>query len=86
MDNRGNIVSIQFGFLGHNNDSGQLQMMLAMGTGEELYLPASSRIVYSGRDIYVCILYLPHIEISLAICRNNCSTASFQTCALHRMG
>ena len=27
MDSRGNIVYIQLGFLGHNNDSAQLQMM-----------------------------------------------------------
>ena len=27
MDNRGNIVFIQSGFLGHNSDSGQFQLM-----------------------------------------------------------
>ena len=39
MDNRGNIVYIQSGFLGHNNDSAQLQMMPRIGNGEELHLP-----------------------------------------------
>ena len=40
MDSRGNIVYIQSGFLGHNNDSAQLQMMPRIGNGEELHLPA----------------------------------------------
>ena len=39
MDNQGNIVFVQFGFLGHNNDSGQFQLMPGIGTGEELHLP-----------------------------------------------
>ncbi len=40
MDSRGNIVYIQSGFLGHNNDSAQLRMMPRIGNGEELHLPA----------------------------------------------
>ncbi len=39
MDNRGNIVFVQLGFLGHNNDSGQFQLMPRIGPGEELHLP-----------------------------------------------
>ncbi len=39
MDNRGNIVFVQSGFLGHNNDSGQFQLMPRIGPGEELHLP-----------------------------------------------
>ena len=39
MDNQGNIVFIQSGFLGHNNDSGQLQLMPSIGVGGELHLP-----------------------------------------------
>ncbi len=39
MDNRGNIVFIQSGFLGHNNDSGQFQLIPRIGPGEELHLP-----------------------------------------------
>ena len=39
MDNNGNIVFIQSGFLRHNNDSGQFQLMPNIGTGEELHLP-----------------------------------------------
>ena len=39
MDNRGNIVFIQSGFLGHNNDSGQFQLMPRIGPAEELHLP-----------------------------------------------
>jgi hypothetical protein len=38
MDNHGNIVFIQSGFLGHNNDSGQFQLMANIGTDEELHL------------------------------------------------
>ena len=45
MDNRGNIVFIQSGFLGHNNDSAQLQMMPRIGNGEELHLPAGLYIL-----------------------------------------
>ena len=45
MDNSGNIVFIQSGFLRHNNDSAQLRMMPRVGNAEELHLPA----VYSGR-------------------------------------
>ncbi len=40
MDSHCNIVYIQSGFLGHNNDSTQLQMMPRIGNGEELHLPA----------------------------------------------
>ncbi len=47
MDNSGNIVFIQSGFLGHNNDSAQLRMMPRVGNAEELHLP--SWTVYSGR-------------------------------------
>ena len=39
MGNRGNIVYIHSGFLGHNNDSAQLQMTPRIGYGEELLLP-----------------------------------------------
>ena len=39
MDNHRNIVFIQSGFLGHNNDSGQFQMMPRIGPGEQLHLP-----------------------------------------------
>lgn len=39
MDSRGNIVYIHSGFLGHNNDSAQLQMVPRIGYGEELNLP-----------------------------------------------
>ncbi len=39
MDNHGNIVFIQSGFLGHNNDSGQFQLMPRIRPGEELHLP-----------------------------------------------
>ncbi|CAB4016352.1 Hypothetical predicted protein [Paramuricea clavata] len=39
MDNNSNIVYIQSGFLGHNNDSGQFQLMPVIGTGQELHLP-----------------------------------------------
>jgi hypothetical protein len=45
MDNCGSIVFIQFGFLGHNNDSAQLQMMPRIGNGEELDLPAGLYIL-----------------------------------------
>ena len=45
MDNRGSIVFIQSGFLGHNNDSAQLQMMPRIGNGEELHLPAGLYIL-----------------------------------------
>ena len=45
MDNRGNIVYIQSGFLGHNNDSAQLRMMPRIGNGEELHLPAGLYIL-----------------------------------------
>lgn len=41
MDNQGNIVFIQSGFLGHNNDSGQFQLMANIGTDQELHLPPS---------------------------------------------
>ncbi len=40
MNSRDNIVYIQSGFLGHNNDSAQLRMMPRIGNGEELHLPA----------------------------------------------
>ena len=39
MDNHGNIVFMQSGFLGHNNDSAQFYMMPRIGPGEELHLP-----------------------------------------------
>ena len=39
MDNHRNIVFIQSGFLGHNNDSGQFQIMPRIGPGEQLHLP-----------------------------------------------
>ena len=39
MDTRGNIVYIQSGFLGHNNDAAQLRMMPRIGNEEELHLP-----------------------------------------------
>jgi hypothetical protein len=39
MDNHGNIVLIQSGFLGHNNDSGQFYMRPRIGPGEKLHLP-----------------------------------------------
>ena len=39
MDNHRNIVFIQSGFLEHNNDSGQLQIMPRIGPGEQLHLP-----------------------------------------------
>ena len=40
MDNNSNIVYIQFGFLGHNNDSGQFQLMPGIGNEQELHLPS----------------------------------------------
>ena len=39
MDNQRNIVFIQSGFLGHNNDSAQLHLIPSIGAGEELHLP-----------------------------------------------
>ena len=45
MDNRRSIVFIQSGFLGHNNDSAQLQMMPRIGNGGELHLPAGLYIL-----------------------------------------
>ena len=45
MDNRGNIVFIQSGFLGHNNDSAQLQMIPRIGDGQHLHLPAGLYIL-----------------------------------------
>ena len=39
MDNHNNIVFIQLGFLGHNNDSRQFQLMANIRTDEELHLP-----------------------------------------------
>jgi hypothetical protein len=45
MDNRRSIVFIQSGFLGHNNESAQLQMMPRIGNGEELHLPAGLYIL-----------------------------------------
>ena len=39
MDNHGNIVFIQSGFLGHNNDSAHFHMMPRIGPEEELHLP-----------------------------------------------
>ena len=45
MDNSGNIVFIQSGFLGHNNDSAQLCMMPTVGNGDELHLPAGLYIL-----------------------------------------
>ena len=52
MDNRGNIVSIQSGFLRHNIDSAQLQMMPRIGNGEELHLPAGLYILADKE--YLC--------------------------------
>ena len=45
IDNNGRIVFIQSGFLGHNNDSAQLQMMPKIGNGEQLHLPAGLYIL-----------------------------------------
>ena len=39
MDNLGNTFFIQSGFLGHNNDSGQFQLMPRIVPGEDLHLP-----------------------------------------------
>ena len=39
MGNISNIVYIQCGFLGHNNNSSQFQMMPVIGKGQELHLP-----------------------------------------------
>ena len=44
-DNRGRIVFIQSGFLGHNNDSTWLQMIPKIGNGEHLHLPAELYIL-----------------------------------------
>ena len=44
IDNQGNIVYIQSGFLG-DNDSAQLQMMPRIGDGEKLHLPAGLYIL-----------------------------------------
>ena len=52
MDNRGSIVYIQSGFLGHNNDSGQWQMMPSIGFGGELHLPLGVYIL--GDKGYPC--------------------------------
>ena len=52
MENQGNIVFIQSGFLGHNNDSGQLQLMPSIGVGGELYLPPG---LYILADITPCV-------------------------------
>ena len=45
MNNQGNIVFIQSGFIGHNNDSGQLQLMPSIGVGGKLHLPPSLYIL-----------------------------------------
>lgn len=52
MDNRGSIVLIQSGFLGHNNGSAQLQTMPRIRNGEELHLPAGLYILADKR--YPC--------------------------------
>jgi hypothetical protein len=52
MDNNGRIVFIQSAFLGHNNDSAQLQMMPRVGDGEELHLPDGLYILADKR--YPC--------------------------------
>ena len=53
IDNRGNIVYIQSGFLGHNNNSAQLQMMPSIGNGEDLHLPAGLYIL-ADKGYYPC--------------------------------
>ena len=50
IDSHDRIVLIQSGFLGHNNDSAQLEMMMPkIGIGEQLHLPAG---LYFSR--YLC--------------------------------
>ena len=45
MDNRGRIVFIQSGFLDHNSDSAQREIMPKIGSGEKLHLPAGLYIL-----------------------------------------
>ena len=44
----GDICYIQSGFLGHNNDSGQLQMLPTIGFGMPLNLPLGAYIIGDG--------------------------------------
>ena len=52
MDSRGNIVYIHSGFLRHNNDSAQLQMMPRIEYGKELHLPQS--LYFLADKAYPC--------------------------------
>ena len=45
MDNSGSIVFVRSGYLGHNNDSGQFQMLPSIGPGQELDLPKGTYIL-----------------------------------------
>lgn len=62
MDNQGNIVFVQSGFLGHNNDSGQFQLMPGTGTGEELRLPPGVHILADKG--YPCPLTTPWRDVA----------------------
>ena len=75
MDSRGNILSIHSGFLGHNNDSAQLQMMSKIGYGEEFTCPK----VYTSlrtKDTRANTLSLRHGDnvTSLVINGDSCLT------------
>ena len=64
MDNHGNIVFIQSGVLGHNNDSGQFQLMANIGTDEELHLPPGVYILADKGYPYVYPLLTPWRDVA----------------------
>jgi hypothetical protein len=75
MDNNSNIVYIyiQSGFLGHNNDSGQFQLMPVIGTGQELHLPQGIYIL--ADKCYPSVIPSSHHgEMRLGTLQGGCST------------
>lgn len=66
MDNRGRIVFIQSGFLDHNNDNAQREMMPKIGSGEKLHLPAGLYILADKGYSCQCPLLTPWREHAIA--------------------
>ena len=66
MDNHSNIVFIQSGFLGHNNDSAQFYMMPRIGPGEELHLPLGLYILADKGYLEQYPLVTPWCEAAAA--------------------
>ena len=66
MDNHGNIVFMQSGFLGHNNDSAQFHMMPRIGPGEELLLPHGLYILADKGYPEQYLLLTPWREAAIA--------------------